>query len=210
MPTQPWPLLVFARTPNPGQVKTRLIAELGAQGASELHCQLVTRALQRACGSRGARVQLWVAGDPLEAFVQHCARRFDVPVFEQRGDDLGQRMAGAFESASRQMNPKAPGCILIGTDCPAQTTDDLEQAAHALQGHDVVLQPAEDGGYVLVGLRRPQPKLFEAISWGSSRVAQETLSRAKSLRLSFHLLRTLPDLDSADDLKRARANGWID
>jgi len=210
MPTQAWPLLVFARTPIPGKVKTRLIADLGAQGASDLHCQLVSRALQRACASRGAQVQLWVAGDPLEAFVQHCAQRFDVPVFEQRGDDLGQRIASAFESASRQMSSKAAGCVLIGTDCPAQTTDDLEQAAEALRSNDVVLQPAEDGGYVLVGLRRPQPKLFESISWGSSSVAQQTLARARSLGLTFHLLRTLPDLDSADDLKRARANGWID
>src|ERR1700758_1825260 len=193
MPTQPWPLLVFARTPNPGQVKTRLIAGLGAQGASDLHCQLVTRALQRACASRGARVQLWVAGDPLDPFVQRCAQRFDVPVFEQRGADLGQRMAGAFESACDPAASlsgtarRASGCILIGTDCPPQTVGDLEQAADALGSHDAVLQPAEDGGYVLVGLQRPQPKLFEDIEWGSPRVAQQTLARAASLRLTVHL-----------------------
>ena len=197
-----WTLLVFARAPVAGQVKTRLIAQLGAQGAAELHRQLVTRALQRACATRGARVQLWVAGDPLDPFVQDCARRFGVAVFEQHGTDLGQRMAGAFESAG--------GGVLIGTDCPAQTPGDLEQAADALQSHSAVLQPAEDGGYVLVGLQRPQPRLFEQISWGSASVTQQTLARAASLRLTVHLLRTLPDLDSAEDLKRARESGWID
>lgn len=202
-------MLVFARAPLAGAVKTRLIPALGAQGAMDLHRQLVSRTLQRACAARGAQVQLWIAGDPLDTFVQDCARRFRTPVFEQRGADLGRRMADAFERALSGLDRTA-GCVLVGTDCPAQTVQDLEQAAEALRSHDAVLQPAEDGGYVLVGLKRPQAELFAAIDWGSPRVTEQTLQRAASLGLALHLLRTLPDLDSASDLQRARERGWID
>jgi rSAM/selenodomain-associated transferase 1 len=208
MPAEPWPLLVFARAPRAGQVKTRLIPALGAQGACALHQQLVSGTLQRACAARGAQVQLWVAGDPADGFVQDCMRRFRVPVFEQRGADLGQRMADAFAHALR--GAERGRCVLIGTDCPAQTVQDLEQADHALRSHDVVLQPAEDGGYVLIGLKRPQPQLFDAIDWGGRRVTAQTLQRAGSLGLALHQLRTVPDLDSPDDLRQARARGWIE
>jgi rSAM/selenodomain-associated transferase 1 len=208
MPVEGWPLLVFARAPVVGHVKTRLIAALGEQGACRLYEQLVSQTLQRACAARGAQVQLWVAGDPANEFVQQCARRFRVPVFQQHGADLGQRMAGAFDHAFCAVRPVA-GCVLIGTDCPAQSVEDLEQAEQALRSNDAVLQPAQDGGYVLIGLRGAQPRLFEAIDWGSRRVAAQTLQRAASLGLSLHALRTVPDLDDEEDLSRARARGWI-
>jgi uncharacterized protein len=208
MPAEPWPLLVFARTPTVGQVKTRLIPALGAQGACDLHRQLATLTLQRACAARGAQVQLWVAGDPADGFVQECIRRFGVPVFEQRGASLGQRMADAFARALRSAGGSV-GCVLIGTDCPAQTVSDLEHAHEALRSHDAVLQPAEDGGYVLIGLKRAHPHLFESIDWGSGCVAEQTRQRAASLGLMLHALRTVPDLDSAVDLRQARAQGWI-
>jgi hypothetical protein len=209
MRAEAWSLLVFARAPVEGEVKTRLIPALGVRQATELYRRLVLDTLRRACTARGGQVQLWIAGDPGHAFVQDCARRFRVPVFEQRGGDLGRRMAHAFDralAATRQ----AAGCVLIGTDCPAQTVQDLEQAADALQSHDAVLQPANDGGYVLAGLSRPQPRLFDAIEWGSERVAEQTLQRAALLGLALHLLRPLPDLDSTADLQHAREQGWID
>jgi rSAM/selenodomain-associated transferase 1 len=209
MPAEPWPLLVFARAPLAGAVKTRLIPALGAQGAMGLHRQLVSRTLQRACAARGAQVQLWIAGDPFDAFVQDCATRFCTPVYEQRGVDLGRRMTDAFERALSGAD-RAARCVLIGTDCPAQTVQDLEHAAEALRSHDAVLQPAEDGGYVLVGLRRPRPELFDGIEWGGPRVTEQTLQQADSVGLTVHLLRTLPDLDSTADLQRAREHGWID
>ncbi|HEX4585732.1 MAG TPA: TIGR04282 family arsenosugar biosynthesis glycosyltransferase [Burkholderiaceae bacterium] len=208
MRAEPWPLLVFARAPVEGEVKTRLIPTLGARRATDLYRRLALETLRRACAARSSQVQLWIAGDPGHAFVQDCARTFRVPVFEQCGADLGHRMAYAFDHALGATEHGA-GCVLIGTDCPAQTVQDLEQAADALQRHDAVLQPAHDGGYVLVGLSRPQPRLFEAIEWGSGRVAEQTLQRAARLGLALHLLRPLPDLDSAMDLQHARAQGWV-
>lgn len=210
MPAEPagWTLQVFARAPVEGAVKTRLIPALGVQGATELYRRLVVHALGRACAARAAQVQLWIAGDPAHPFVQDCARRFRVPVFEQHGADLGQRMASAFAQAFCDSNPTS-GCVLIGSDCPAQTVQDLEDAARALRSHDAVLQPAQDGGYVLIGLKRPQPRLFDAIDWGSPRVTEQTLQRASVLGLVPLLLRALPDLDSAADLQRALEGGWI-
>jgi uncharacterized protein len=209
MPDDRWLLLVFARAPLAGTVKTRLIPVLGAQAATDLHRQLVSLTLQRACAACGAHVQLWIGGDPFDAFVQDCATRFCTPMYEQRGADLGHRMADAFERAPSGTD-RAARCVLIGTDCPAQTVQDLEHAAEALRSHDAVLQPAEDGGYVLVGLRRPRPELFDGIDWGGPCVTEQTLQRAVSLGLTVQLLRTLPDLDSASDLQRAREHGWID
>jgi rSAM/selenodomain-associated transferase 1 len=204
-----WPLLVFARVPRVGEVKTRLIPALGAQGACDLHRQLVWATLQRACAARGAQVQLWVAGEPTDAFVQHCVQHFGVPVFEQRGADLGLRMADAFERALSGRDSTSR-CVLIGTDCPAQTVDDLEQAERALLTHEAVLQPAEDGGYVLLALKRARGELFEAIDWGGPHVTERTVQRARSLGLTLQLLRTVPDLDDAQDLERALALGWIE
>jgi rSAM/selenodomain-associated transferase 1 len=208
-PQPKWTLQVFARAPLPGQVKTRLIPQLGVQGATDLHSRLVVAALRRACAARGARVELWIAGDPLDAFVQECAQRFGVPVLVQRGADLGARMANALSQAFSGLDRSA-ACVLIGSDCPSQRPDDLEQAAAALRTQEVVLQPALDGGYVLIGVTRPQPGLFEGIEWGSERVAQQTLKRSAELGLRPHLLRPLPDLDSPADLDRARRQGWVE
>ena len=201
-------LQVFARAPLAGHVKTRLIPELGIAAATDLHRRLVIAALGRACEVRGARVELWIAGDAHDAFVQDCARRFPVQVYEQRGADLGARMANAFSHALSGPD-RARGCVLIGSDCPAQTPDDLQQASAALDSHDGVLQPARDGGYVLIGLKRPQPDLFEAIEWGGPSVLQQTLRRAASLGLALRLLRELPDLDTVADLRLALEQGWI-
>jgi glycosyltransferase A (GT-A) superfamily protein (DUF2064 family) len=101
-------------------------------------------------------------------------------------------------------------CVLIGADCPAQSVQDLERAARALDTHDVVVQPSWDGGYVLIGLREPHPELFEAIAWGSNQVLEQTRQRAASRGLALHCLRTVADLDTVADLQQARERGWID
>jgi rSAM/selenodomain-associated transferase 1 len=204
-----WALVVFASSPVAGQVKTRLIPALGADGAAALHRQLMLRTLDRAHAARGARVELWIAGQRDHRFVQTCGEQYQVPLREQRGADLGQRMAHAF--ADVLSRSEASGrCVLIGSDCPAQTAQDLEQAACALDTYDVVVQPAHDGGYVLIGLRSERPQLFEAIAWGSDRVLDQTLQRAARLGLTVLRLRAVPDLDTEADLQRAREQGWID
>lgn len=203
MPAEPPAnIAVFARAPVPGQAKTRLIPLLGADGAAALQRRLIERTLASACAVPSSRVTLWIADDPAHAFIDAMATRFGVAVAEQQGADLGARMNHAFEAAGAPL-------VLIGTDCPQLSSADLAAAASSLAAHDVVLQPANDGGYVLIGLARPQPPLFETIDWGGPQVLQQTRSRIADLGLRCALRPTLDDLDTPADLQRALAAGWL-
>jgi uncharacterized protein len=201
-----WTLIVFARAPAAGQVKTRLIAALGADGAAELQRTLLRQTLQRAGAARGARVEVWLAGQADARLRLDLRRQGIAAPFEQFGAGLGERMSHAMADAMARNGGR---CVLIGSDCPAQTTADLEQAAAALLSHGVVLQPAHDGGYVLIGLAQPQPALFESVDWGSAHVCGQTEARAASLGLALLRLRPLPDLDTEADLQRAIEHGWL-
>ena len=199
-------IAVFARAPVAGEAKTRLIPRLGAAGAACLQEQLIERALARARAVDGAAVTLWVAGDAAHPFVPAAAQRHGVAVHAQEGIDLGARMAHAFATLLQG----ADRAVLIGTDCPAMVADDLRDAVAALGIADVVVQPALDGGYVLIALRAPQPQLFEGIAWGSALVLEQTEARAAALGLTVGRARPLPDLDTPEDLAHALAQGWID
>jgi hypothetical protein len=205
MPAEPMraAIAVFARAPVPGRCKTRLIPALGADGAAALQRQLIERTLATACALAGARVTLWVAGDPAHPDIAAAATRHGVEVAAQAGADLGARMHHAFATAGGPL-------VLVGTDCPGLTTADLAAAAAALAADDVVIQPASDGGYVLVGLARPAPALFEAIPWGEAEVLQRTLARIDALGLRCALRPTRDDLDTEADLRRALAAGLLE
>ena len=191
---------IFAKVPEPGTVKTRLIPAIGAAAAAELQQRLIDATLAKAHALGDATVSLWLAGD---------ATRYAVParltVANQEGPDLGARMAHAFVVTLA----RAEACVLIGTDCPALTTAHLRQAFDVLARHDVVIIPAEDGGYVLIALRAPQPRLFEDIEWGRSTVLQATRARIEAAHLRAAYLDPLPDLDTPEDLARAQAAGWL-
>jgi uncharacterized protein len=198
----PLHVAVLARAAVAGQTKTRLIPMLGAARAAALQAHLTERALRRAAAS-GAEVVLWVAGD-IDAGTRALACALAVDVREQPAGDLGVRMLAALENATGR------AALVIGTDCPAQSVSDLEQAGMLLADHDVVLQPAHDGGYVLIGMKRPVRQLFEDITWGSASVFEETRRRAAVLGLRCAQLPALPDLDRPEDLAHALAQGWID
>ena len=199
-----WQVAVLARAPVPGQVKTRLISCLGAERAAELQAHLTEQALQRARDS-GAHVALWLAG-PADSGSEELARRFGAELLCQPEGDLGARMLAAV----RHAHAMDMDSILIGTDCPAQTPDDLQQAHTLLARSDVVLQPAPDGGYVLIGMREPHPELFTDIEWGGAVVLDATRRRCVRHGLRLAELRALPDLDRPDDLEAALAAGVLD
>ncbi len=199
-------IAVLARAPVAGQVKTRLIPRLGAHGAARLQSALMRRALQRACSLQGAEAALWVAGPIDHPFIDACRREFAIEVHAQPNGDLGARMLAAITAGAAL----GAATVVIGTDCPAQTTGDLVAARAALADHKLVLQPAQDGGYVLIGMHEPQPSLFCGIAWGTGQVLEATRALARSSFLSTAELRTLPDLDHPEDLERALAAGWID
>jgi len=196
-------IAVFARAPIAGQAKTRLIPRLGAAGAARLQRQLTVRALARAHAVRRARVALWTTDD--DADTRALAADGGATLRLQRGDDLGARMSNAFAETLDGQRPM----LLIGTDCPAQTAADLDAALAALRDADAVIQPAEDGGYVLIGMKTFHPALFEQVPWGSDKVLATTRSRAASRRLRLAELPMSWDLDRGEDLARALALGLV-
>lgn len=195
---------VLARAAVPGAAKTRLIPRLGAERAASLQAHLTERALQRAHAC-GADVVLWIDGVPDEATLE-LARRWDADLLVQPEGDLGHRMHAALVHAQQRHRIG----IVIGTDCPAQRPDDLVQAGMLLADHDVVLQPALDGGYVLIGMREPRRDLFSRMDWGSDTVLDVTRQRLLTLGLRFAELNPLPDLDRPDDMELALQSGWLD
>lgn len=199
-------IAVFARAPDAGRAKTRLIPRLGAAGAALLQEQLIEGALARARSVPGARVTLWTTGQDARGFMARTATARGATLRRQRGNDLGARMSNAFAETLDGTNV----VLLIGTDSPAQQPADLADAVAALAWADAVVQPAEDGGYVLIGLRRPLPRLFEGVAWGSATVLAATRERAREQGLRLAELRTCWDLDRADDFDRALAAGLVE
>ena len=192
-------LIVFAKAPVPGEAKTRLIPALGAQGAARLHARLVTGAVATACAAAPGKVELWCAPDTQHAFFASCARRFGIALHAQCGKDIGERMHHAM---AHEASAAVVASILIGSDIPDLSEDYLRDAMSALMGHDAVFGPAEDGGYGLVGLQRPQPRLFADMDWGGQGVMAETRARVRALGLSCFELPCLWDLDRPGDLAR--------
>jgi rSAM/selenodomain-associated transferase 1 len=191
-------LLVFARAPVPGAVKTRLIPALGADAAADLHARLLARTLETACAANLAPVELWCTPDADHPAFAGAAGRLGVTLRVQPAGDLGHRMRVALESTLAD----GGRAVLIGCDCPVLSVDDLAGAFSALADHDVVLGPAEDGGYVLIGARRVTPVLFDGIDWGGPRVLRQTRGRLVALGWRWHELRTLWDVDRPEDVVR--------
>ncbi len=179
-------LSVFARLPVPGKVKTRLIPALGEEGAARLYARLLAHTVEVAKAS-GLEFELRVTGGEEAAF--HELFGADVSVVDQGEGDLGARMAGV-----------AAPCLIIGSDCPAISVPLLQAAAGALADRKVVLGPANDGGYYLVGLAEPMPFLFEAMEWSTPQVLPQTLARLAERRIGPAILPELADIDTAEDL----------
>jgi uncharacterized protein len=183
-------IIMFAKAPVPGKAKTRLIPALGEWGAARLHARLLRHAVRTALASGCGPVE--VHGTARHSFF----RSLNTPFRLQRGRDLGERM---YHALSRN-----PGAILIGSDCPELTAADLRRAARWLRGGcDVVLAPAEDGGYALIGARHVSIEMFRNMAWGTSNVFPETVKRLKGKR--WRALRSVWDVDRPEDLPRLRA-----
>jgi uncharacterized protein len=199
-------LQVFARAPVPGACKTRLIPALGAEGAATLHARLVRHSLEVAQewskSTPDARVELWCAGEPAHPFFAECVRDFGVMLREQTGEGLGARMwlalCGALAAG------KLP--VLVGTDCPWLTRDDIAESFVRLAQADAVFGPADDGGYVLTGLKRAVPELYAGIPWGSGKVMAATRKAAAQVHVELSELRKLADIDTPQDIKQLAAD----
>lgn len=197
-------LIIFAKAPQPGLAKTRLIPALGAEGAAALARQMLATTLQTALQAAIGPLELCLTPDPQDAAWQGFVWPEQVQLSGQGEGDLGQRMSHAVQRGVQQGTP----VILIGTDCPQLTAPLLQQAAQQLQRVDCVMHPASDGGYVLLGLRRSDPHVFADIQWSSASVAAST--RARIAELGWRLCEGAPldDIDTPQDLSRLPP-GWL-
>ena len=199
-------VVVLAKAPEPGLAKTRLIPALGASGAAALQGQLTRHALRTALDADVGPVELCCTPAADHPFFGRCARDFPVTLSQQVGADLGARMA----HVCARLLARGP-VILIGSDCPALAAADLRDAAQAIGADcDAVIAPAEDGGYVLIGLARPQPDLFHGIAWGTPSVLAQQRAGLAARGLRWRELRTLWDVDRPADLARLAASGLVD
>ncbi len=195
-------LIIFARYPEPGKVKTRLIPSLGALGAAQFYRQMAEQTLAQARqlqGQRSLQVDVRFVGGSYELMQDWLGR---VLSYTPQGDgDLGARMERSLQSA---FDAGIQRVIIIGTDCPDLDVQIMEQAFQSLEQHDLVLGPAQDGGYYLIGLRQPVPELFTGIAWSTSVVLQQTVEIAQELGLAIAYLPTLSDIDRPEDLLQCK------
>lgn len=196
-------IAILAKAPVAGQAKTRLIPRLGAEGAARLQRWLLARMVETAAAADLGPVVLWCAGPQDHPDFRQCLDAGKVSLQVQPEGDIGVRMAAAAA--------KSPdGVLIIGTDCPMLTPALLREAAEALRAHDAVVFPAEDGGYVLIGLRRPAPELFAGIEWSTECVMAQTRERLAGLGWSCVELATLWDVDRPADYERLARLAWPD
>lgn len=191
-------ILVFAKAPVAGYAKTRLVPFLEDRLAAELHLELITRTLDIATGNDLCPVELWCAPDCEHAFFERCRTTYDITLHRQHGQDLGQRMARALARTLQNSRP----VLLIGTDNADLDDEYLRSTIELLTMEtDVVIGPATDGGYVLIGLNRFIPDLFDSIPWSTDRVLAVTRRRLERLAIDWRELKACHDIDRPEDLE---------
>jgi hypothetical protein len=188
---------VLAKAPLPGLAKTRLIPLLGESGAAALQRWLLHRAVATAVVADVGPVMLWCAPDTQHADFNVCRAFGPVSLHRQPDGDLGRRMLAAINES-----PSRTGTLLIGTDCPLLTPGLLRHAAEMLRERDAVVMPAEDGGYVLIGMREAAPRVFNGIEWGSRHVMAQTRRALDATCRQWTELDTLWDVDRDEDFAR--------
>ena len=210
MPTSA--LVIFAKAPIPGQVKTRLCPPLTPDEAATLHGSFVLDTLERtkaAVSKFKLPLDRYLACAPSSAhvFFKIMEERQSVRVIDQVGDDLGARMNQVFETLFAQ---KYTQVVIVGTDVPSLPLEQYKQAFTLLGSHDLVLGPALDGGYYLIGLNRPSPELFTGIPWSTEQVLNLTQEKARALGLRTSLLAPWRDIDTISDLNALIEAGAVD
>ena len=190
-------ILQFAKAPKLGTVKTRMMPFLKAPQALALHRSLffhVADTINRWCDTSTANYELWLSEEYSE-ISEYCSKKAIEYRLQCEGN-LGDRMTHATKLAMQ----KNDAVIVVGSDCPFICSQYLDSALSLLAEKDVVIGPAKDGGYVLIGMRQWESRIFENIPWGTGRVYQNTIERVQSLKLELGVLSSLSDIDRPEDL----------
>jgi hypothetical protein len=192
-------LMVFVKYPTPGSVKQRLAQHLGNKRAAEIYKKIAETIVQKVAPASSEDYILEIYFSPQED--EKLMRQWlaENEYFSpQQGSDLGARMSNAFSHAFAAGYTKA---LLIGSDCPDISRDIITQSFDMLKAKHIVLGPAYDGGYYLIGVREPIPELFSNIEWGTEKVLSQTIDKINAAGLSLGLLPVLRDIDRIEDLK---------
>jgi len=189
-------LILFARKPVPGEVKTRLQADYGPERAAEIAAFLIRATVELAVSAWPSRVSLYASPDPDHPLFHALALEFDIRLARQAEGDLGAGMLAALRDGIERGGSAA----IMGCDVPHAGWDVIDQANEWLARGRNVLGPTEDGGYFFIGLQEARPELFEDMPWGGNEVLAATLSRAEKLGMEFDLLPKQRDIDTAGDL----------
>ena len=197
-------IVIFAKAPRPGLAKTRLIPALGAEGAARLARIMLQHTLKEALQVGVDCVELCMTPNPQDPAWRDSEIPGAITISDQGEGTLGERLA----RASQRALAASDSVLLIGTDCPSLNSSLLHNAFNALQHSEVVMIPAVDGGYVLLGLKRFDSSLFEGIAWSTSTVAEATRDRISQLSWRLHSFPEVPDIDEPADLKHL-PEGWI-
>jgi rSAM/selenodomain-associated transferase 1 len=197
-------IIVFAKAPQPGLVKTRLIPALGARRAAALARRMLETTLRNAVGAQVGPVELRVTPAISDPAWLGIPIPDGVEISAQGEGDLGARLARATQSGL-ELDATV---MLIGCDCPELDSTALQHAAQTLRRVDAVMHPTADGGYALLGLRRFHPRLFRDIPWSTSTVAHRTIQQLNALQWSFHVAAMLNDIDEPADLRHLPV-GWL-
>lgn len=187
-------IVIFAKAPLPGKVKTRLIPALGEEGAARLARRMLENTVLEALKVEAAEIEL--CADPAPDHADWRGLLPASPTTAQGDGDLGVRLARAAE----RVISGGQRVVLIGTDCPELTARRLRKACTELERHEAVIHPAVDGGYALLGLNSFDPSVFAGIEWSTSSVAGATIARIEALGWSLHVGETLRDIDEPEDL----------
>lgn len=189
---------VFIKNLEVGKVKTRLAASIGNEDALNIYEKLISFT-RKTVSEINADKEIWYSSyvDDDDDWESHIYIKY-----KQKGNDLGERMKYAFSDSF--LNDKEAKVLLIGSDCAELTAEILEEAFQKLEKNDIVLGPAVDGGYYLIGMSKFYPSIFEKVSWSTSEVLDQTIEKAKEQGLRYALLKELHDVDTLEDWDRVK------
>jgi rSAM/selenodomain-associated transferase 1 len=190
-------LLVFVKYPEPGKVKTRLARDIGKDKAARIYSVMAKTVVHNVSKSREYKTMIFFDPPERKSGFESWLQNNGHNLFPQKGKSLGEKMANAF---SKAFSLGAEKVVIIGTDCVEISDEIISQVFDKLHKVDVVLGPAEDGGYYLLGLKEPIPEIFSDIHWSTNLVLNQTLEKLVEKGLKFKLLKTLRDVDTAGDL----------
>ncbi len=198
MPASKKALIIFAKVPKAGQVKTRLLPDLSPEQASQVYLAFILDTLSATASLKGVTRIMGCDSSRRDPFFKGLAERHDLVLIDQAGEDLGARMQNAITEAYRLGFAQA---VIIGTDIPTLPLEYIREAFKQLKTHPVVLGPSLDGGYYLIGCSGSLPTIFDGISWGSKQVLTQTLARITDKNIDTMLLPFWYDVDTVHDIR---------